>query len=358
MMKPKHWQLLQKTVPAPPGLSNAKTEIDTISRLYLLIEDESGLTGIGEASPMRGYSPDFISDCNVTLSHFLPLFMDRQISSPEDIATIAAAFPPALPSARFALETALLDLLARCRSIPLWALFVTQDAPVRVNALLSENQFEEHARNLFESGIRTFKIKVGKRKNFRNEISQLKWLRDTFGDDIEIRLDANGAFTDSNLVHKLNELSRYRPEYIEEPTPFTVLVPGKLPIPYAFDESLAQMKNPYAITAHPMCNALVLKPTLLGGFFQALKLARLAKETSRKVVITHMFESLPGYLASVHLAIAAETTDVCGLYPHPAMDAVSPSRFFHMEGDSIHLRRHDGLGVAPEDIIDLVPKGA
>ena len=352
-MKPKHWQLLQHTVSVPPGLKNAHHQWDELTRLYLLISDGQGNTGIGEATPLPGLSPDTALVCKTTLSQFLPLFMNKAISSPQDIATVAAVFPSALPAARFALETALLDLLAQSRNIPLWALFVPEPCPVRVNALLSEDTLEADAHRLFNSGIRVFKLKVGARNNFRSEVGHLQWLRETFGDDIVIRLDANGALAGPHMAHKLDELSRFNPEYIEEPAPFAALVPGQLRVPYAFDESLIQIKNPHAIEAHPLCKALILKPTLLGGFFHLQKLTEIAEQSNRQAVITHSFESLPGFLAAVHLAVSVRAKSICGLHPHPALDAVDASTFFELNGDAIQLKTHPGLGVRPEDIINL-----
>src|SRR5439155_7333732 len=93
--------------------------------LLLRLVDGAGCVGQGEASPLPGYSPDSLGGCRAALLRVAawprpPLDAERPLEP--QLRARLDAIDPALPAARFALETALLDLAAQARGAPLWAL--------------------------------------------------------------------------------------------------------------------------------------------------------------------------------------------------------------------------------------------
>ncbi|MBN2716864.1 MAG: hypothetical protein JXX14_13515 [Deltaproteobacteria bacterium] len=337
-------------VKVPLPITNAAHHWKTVPRLYLKITDEDGCTGIGEASPLPGYSPDTAALCHGALSELLPRIMNRQVLGISDIESTCALVPKDAPAARFALETALLDLFAQSKNAPLWSLFVNSETPIEVNGLLSDNETEATAQNLFDTGIRVFKMKIGTPNQFPKELDSLVRLRKTFGNEIAIRLDANSTLAGPDLLQKLNRLSAFDPEYIEEPFPLSQQLPDHLPVPFAVDESLVEINDHQKIAVHPQCRAFVLKPTLLGGFFNVLKLARIANQCSCEAVVTHCHESLPGFLATIHLSIAVKSRTACGLYPHAALRTSASENYFRLTNGRISLISQMGLGILPNDI--------
>ena len=111
--------------------------------------------------------------------------------------------------------------------------------------------------------------------DFDTELSILKAIRLRFPkDQLELRVDANGAFNAKNALEKLNRLSEYHIHSIEQP-----IAAGqwqemadlviKSPIPIALDEELISLRN---VAQRTSCletikpNYIILKPGLLGGF--------------------------------------------------------------------------------------------
>jgi L-alanine-DL-glutamate epimerase-like enolase superfamily enzyme len=120
-------------------------------------------------------------------------------------------------------------------------------------------------------------MKVGA-LDFAEELRLLAELRRLYPPErIELRLDANGAFSPKNALARLHTLAQFDIFAIEQP-----LKPGQAeemaalcaqsPIPIALDEELIGRRTSAAKKAllkriHPQ--HIVLKPTLLGGFAAA-----------------------------------------------------------------------------------------
>src|SRR5688572_1129859 len=102
-------------------LQTARARWEHRSVLQLRLTGPAGVVGRGEAAPLPGYSPDELDAVQRALGA-LELFAPP-VSAPatEIVELVARLLPPELPAARFALQTALLDRLARDRQQPLWS---------------------------------------------------------------------------------------------------------------------------------------------------------------------------------------------------------------------------------------------
>lgn len=340
------WKCQCITFPTPAGVGSAVRNWRHVQRLYVTVVNQDGLMGIGECAPLPGYSPETADDCRQYFSEALPNLTGSEIQNVADIESLCARVPTQLPSARFALESALLDVLARSSSIPLWQLFAVVRTHLRVNGLLHSQGFQETAQKQYEQGIRVFKLKLNGTENIKTHVAMLRWLRDTYGDAIDIRIDANGTLRPEKLVETLSQIAPFSPEYVEEPVPFSQLPATALPVSIAFDESLRDGDAIPQMLAHPACGAVILKPSLLGGFFRVRQLAAAAMAASRNIVITHMFESLPGFLAVLHLAASLPPGRACGLLPPPTVTTGNSHPYFTLQKDVIQPGDNPGIGIA------------
>ena len=99
------------------------------------------------------------------------------------------------------------------------------------------------------AGFRCVKLKIGA-IDFNSELELLKSIRSRYGkDEIELRVDANGAFLPSEAMFKLDRLSRYDIHSIEQPIrqgqwrEMEALC-RNTPIPIALDEELIGINDP------------------------------------------------------------------------------------------------------------------
>ena len=125
-----------------------------------------------------------------------------------------------------------------------------------------------------KSGFSCIKMKIGA-INFDEEITLLKSIRKEFSSkEIELRVDANGAFSPNDALEKLNRLAELGLHSIEQPIKQGQLqemaeLCSKTPLPIALDEELIGVfssteKEHVIHTIQPQY--IILKPSLVGGF--------------------------------------------------------------------------------------------
>jgi o-succinylbenzoate synthase len=305
----------------PAAISNSSASWTTREGLLLELFSEEGLLGQGEASPLPGYSPDTLEECEAALTALNPgdfgeIDLDRPVAAQVRRWLAAHPLPPA---ARFAAETALLNLVALRTQRPstelLGSLLGSPVSPhsVPLSALLpsplQSDELMRAAAAALARGLRTLKIKIGRAGAFDDELAALGVLRREVGPEIQLRLDANGAFLLAEASQRLEALAELRPEFIEEPVPLGQLAAfaerAKPAIPLAADESLsvaALRPDLMQAFATQRIAVAVLKPTLLGGALTCLDLASELLRLGAKLTVTHAFEGPIALTSAMALA--------------------------------------------------------
>ncbi len=329
--------------------------------LLLQIDDGQGHVGQGEAAPLEGYSPDTIDRARASLRAVSWDRMDVRSES-----SVRLEVPRALghvdtscPSARAALDVALLDLVAQRRGEPLHRILrdrsgsTREPAPVPLAALLpladvdaALAYVEAHAAR----GITVFKAKIG--ADLDRELSLLASLRARSTKAFTLRLDANRALDEADAPRSLARLAELDPEYVEEPLPLEALFRLKQPPPVrvALDESLqghdAELWAARALD-DGLVHALVLKPGALGGLLRCVRLARMAARRGAPSSVSHLYDGPVSRAAAAELALALELPGAAGLAEHPGLDLWPPAVSPAFEGGFVVPHEASGLGLAP-----------
>jgi L-alanine-DL-glutamate epimerase-like enolase superfamily enzyme len=307
----------------------------------LLLELDGGL---GEATPLPGFGRDDLALARSLLERV------RVSGAPEDLASIAHAVESAgvqaSPSARFALETALLDGLARARGTSVASLFGSTPASlpraVLIGRIDSRDVFER-AEAAVLRGARALKLKASG-KILAAECARLAQLR---RHDVALRVDLNGGLDVSSARRALEAYAGAGVELVEEPTSGAGLLElGEEALPWFADESLADPRLADGLLDHPGCAGFVLKPTLLGGFFRCLELSRRARRAEKRVMVSHAFEGPVALAAAAELALAARA-DSAGLDRHAALSAFPSARLPQLPDDRLEVvdAPRVGLGI-------------
>ncbi|MEL7060107.1 MAG: enolase C-terminal domain-like protein [Acidobacteriota bacterium] len=315
------------------AIGNARRAWSERRGLLVVVEDADGLRGVGEASPLPGYSPDSLDAVRAALAAWSRRPLGLEASDALRSAVLASeSIPPGLPSARFAAETACLDLLARRSGRPMHALLAarlgTRVADAVPVAALGTLDDLEAAEALIARGVTTLKLKIGRSGRFSDELEALRRLRSEFGGGIDLRLDANGVWTAGEARSRLADLASIRPALVEEPTNdwAGLLASPDLPdVPLALDESLQRCADPADVRPwldHPCVSAVVVKPTTLGGLGAGLRWIEAARAAGLEIVVSHCFEGPVAFAALRALALACgPTASAAGLGRHAGLDA-------------------------------------
>jgi o-succinylbenzoate synthase len=354
-----------------PPQRNARAEWSERASLELALGSPEGTTAWGEAAPLPDYSPDGLDEAERALAGLpgAPLAALAEVDDASVLIDAAAALiPPGLPSARFALETALLDRAAQRAKRPLWSTLaqlagesagdahhsrpaqaLAEAQSVALCALLPSGDPSAAlalARRHVAAGVTCFKLKVGPQRVTTEQDATLAALRAELGAGVTLRADANGSLSPDRLRSSLEQLAAHGLEFLEEP--LTGVEPERLrdsPCALALDESL-QLMPPAALArwlAQPALRVLVLKPTALGGLGACIGLARAARAHGREAVVSHALEGPIGWAACAHLALGLGGARAAGLWPLAHQAAARP----RIERGRLVPSREPGLGAWP-----------
>jgi L-alanine-DL-glutamate epimerase-like enolase superfamily enzyme len=167
-------------------------------------------------------------------------------------------------------------------------------------------------------GFRCVKLKIGA-IDFDTELQLLGYIRQHFTpEQIEIRVDANGAFDASLALDKLIQLSEFKLHSIEQPIPKNntdnmAELCKTTPIPIALDEELIgvfSLEEKEALLQKIKPQYIILKPSFIGGFRGAKEWISVAEKYKIGWWITSALESNIGLNA-----IAQWTFLQCNLMP-------------------------------------------
>ncbi len=281
------------------------------------------ITGWGEAAPLVKLSPDHREDFEEILQKTLDKLskVTFSLEGGEILNQLKSLVSFDLPSIRFGLETALLDLAlgGKKRLFPN-RFFDTQEG-ISINGLIwmgdKDFMLEQIDQKLVD-GFDCIKMKIGA-IDFEQEIALLQYIRSRFSkEQIVVRVDANGAFSPDDALKKLHRLAELDIHSIEQPIragqwkDMNALCKAT-PLPIALDEELIGVAEKEALLDAILPQHIILKPTLLGGILETREWVKLAEERNIGWWMTSALESNIGLNAISQLASALEATIPQGL---------------------------------------------
>lgn len=368
---------------ASGGAARGRTERAAV---VIEVRTDRGVVGLGEAAPLPGMSRDTLADAEWLISAFAQRapfeLADREAAyalaaastgtTASPVAASSATVSPAAassatvsPAARFAIETALLDALARDRRISLAALQTSahvgaapssrRGGPASIHAanvrLAVVVDDPEAARRAFAAGIRCLKIKLAASDDPGRVFAIAEAVPGA-----RLRIDANRSWPRMEVIARLAALAHLPIDHVEEPcVDAHHLLSAPLPCRIALDESLLALTPDElgAALRSPQLAALVLKPTLLGGLSAVFALAELARRAGVAAIVSHGLEGPVGTAACAELALALGGDHPAGLAAHSALAGWLVD-VPQLAPDHVHPAAAPGLGFAALDLVGVV----
>ncbi|WP_035454850.1 o-succinylbenzoate synthase [Algoriphagus terrigena] len=279
--------------------------------------------GWGEAAPLVKLSPDHRPDFEEILRKTLDSLSGVKFDLEERaiLEQLKRLIPFDLPSIRFGLETALLDLAMGGQKRLFPNRFFDSQEGISINGLIwmGDRDFMlEQIDQKLKDGFDCIKMKIGA-IDFEQEVALLRYIRSRFSkDQITLRVDANGAFSPDTALEKLSRLAELDIHSIEQPTRAGDWEAMRnlcqtTPLPIALDEELIGVSEKQALLDAIRPQHIILKPTLLGGIMETREWIELAEERNIGWWMTSALESNVGLNAISQLASALNTTIPQGL---------------------------------------------
>ena len=237
---------------------------------WLLTIEHNGRRGIGECSPLPGLSIDDISDYE----------RSKLLWTCAHISLGKKALWEQLksyPSIQFGVEQAFLSLEAEQEGVLFPSPFTEGQVPIPINGLIwmgDKHYMQQQIREKLSQGFHCIKMKIGA-IDFETEYQLLKNIRQEYApSDIELRVDANGAFSPLEALEKLKRLSGLEIHSIEQPIRAgqyeqMARLCEASPLPIALDEELIGVACPERkkeILQWIRPAYIILKPSLIGGY--------------------------------------------------------------------------------------------
>ena len=312
------------------------------------------MRGLGEATPLPGYSADTLDGAETALRALDSKALERALDiedSKEALRSVVNLLPQTEPAARMALETAALDFRGQQNQLSAPAILGADSGAVLPLAWLAgapDAHALETIRCAQQVGYRHFKLKLGRDGHFDSEIAGVRALRRALGAGPLLRLDVNRGWSEAQARSAATLLEALDIEFVEEPSPRLTPQRGASP-PLALDESLRGVdpRDLAALAERSGASFVVLKPMVLGGLSHCIELARHAAALDLGVVISHSFDGPVALIAAAALALALPTQIAQGLAPHPGL-AAWPRIPLPIRDAMLQVWQSPGLGLARE----------
>jgi len=278
----------------PSGTSRG---VMTHKETWFIVIENDHKKGIGECGILRGLSCDDRPD-----------YEDKLAWTCANIHLGVESLWEALiefPSIQFGVEMAFQSLASENPFLLFPSAFTNGQKSIPINGLIwmgTEAFMKQQIEVKLSEGFHCLKLKIGA-IDFEEEMKLLAFIRQNFTpEQVEIRVDANGAFNITDALIKLNQLSGFELHSIEQPiqknnTDSMSELCKNSPIPIALDEELIgvfslEEKEQLLVKIKPQY--VILKPSFVGGFRGANEWIMLAEKHHIKWWITSALESNVG----------------------------------------------------------------
>ncbi|MCC4114936.1 mandelate racemase [Aromatoleum toluclasticum] len=265
----------------------------TLSRIdgvLLKLHTDEGLVGIADAgdtsSWYRGETQDSIT--SMICDFFAPqILLGEDPTKIEKIVGRMDVMARDNNQAKATVDFALHDLVGKSLGVPVYQLLGGKTIDrIPLGLVLSAGEpaaVAEEALAVLKEGFSFVKLKAGK-GGLKDDIAMVAEVRRAVGDDVDLFIDVNGAWTYDQALTTIRALEKYNLSKIEQPLPPWDLdgmarLRGKVHTPIYADESAQELHDLLAIINKGAADGLMIKVQKAGGLLKSqrwLTMARLA----------------------------------------------------------------------------------
>ncbi|MFE5895153.1 o-succinylbenzoate synthase [Streptomyces sp. NPDC056462] len=303
------------------------------------------------ADPEPLYCSEFVAGAEIVLRDFL---LPRVAALP---LLGTAHLAPAMAGikghelAKAALETAVLDAELRSYGMPLATYLgsVRERVPAGVSVGIRGTVAEllDDVEGYLAEGYVRIKLKIEPGW----DLEPVRAVRDRFGADLPLQVDANTAYTLADAEH-LRRLDEFGLLLIEEPLAENNLyaharLQQRIATPVCLDESLHNAADTASAIAMDACRVVNVKPARVGGYLEARRVHDVAYAHGVPVWCGGMLETGIGRAPNLALAALPGCTlpgDTSASSRYFAEDITEP---FVLVDGHLPVPRSPGIGVTP-----------
>lgn len=299
------------TLARSQALQTSQVSTQTRSGWMVRISGTQGLIGLGDIAPWPGFGADAqtLAPQLDELARRIPpaLSLGQLPDFDRQLSTLAAPI-------RHGLTTALLDLLAQAKNLPLANML--GPAPAREVSTATVIDTVEQAIAAVRAGFTCLKLKLGV-ADPGDDLDRVGAIRKACP-RTQLRVDVNGGWTHSLAADMCQRLAVHGLAWIEQPLPANDLegmakLQANSPVKLALDETLACPERRLMAETMGLGDVWVLKPSAIGGLLATLDVHATARAAGRQTCISFAWTSAIGQRAAVCLAANVGNNRIHGL---------------------------------------------
>ncbi|MCP4694253.1 MAG: hypothetical protein GY859_39835 [Desulfobacterales bacterium] len=256
---------------------------------------ENGTTGYGECLPREYVSGETTAGVVAAIESVAHRVVGREFNHVDEIAAWSDALAARLSAggraascARCALELAVLDAFGRERSLPRAGLpGAPRVSRIRYSGIVGDGgprELEWVAAFFNAMEFKQIKLKVG--RDPRADLDAVGRLKSCFGPGIDLRVDANGAWSLEEALERIPALASAGVRAVEQPLPRAdrdcyprlMAALASIPVSVWVDESVCTLEDARWFAAHGAAAGINLKVSKNGGLFNCMAIAAAARE--------------------------------------------------------------------------------
>jgi len=299
--------------------------ISETSNVFMRVETDYGITGYGCAAPDLPLTNEtaetvlsaFRSVIEPGLKGKDPLRMTWHL-------TRLKKFLSEQPSALAMVDMALYDILGKVAGLPVYMLLGGYRKHIKTSftiGIMPIDDAVEKAIECVKRGFKSLKIKGG--VNVEEDIERVVRVRETLGNRIELRFDANQGYTVENAIEFVDAIRARNVdlELLEQPTVkekpgWLGKVTRNVTVPVMADESIFNLRDVFKLARRDLVDMVNIKLMKCGGISEALLIDSVASAANFEVMVGCMDESALSIAAGLHFALSRENVAYADLDGH------------------------------------------
>lgn len=271
--------------------------IEHVHTVIVKIETDEGVYGIGEGAPMEFVTGESLDHIILSIG-----ILEKQIigQNPLDIEKIHNIMNSALSKntgAKAAIDIALHDIKGKVMNAPLYRVLGGNSNNFETDITIgisSPSEMAKEAKERIDQGFKVLKIKAG--LNPEQDIEAIKLIRQSIGNDIRLRMDANQGWTVSQSVKVMKAVERYGVEAVEQPLPCWDIegmksIRDKVDIMVMADETVFSPNDAIKIVKNNYADIINIKLMKSGGIYAGEKINAISESAGIRCMVGCMLES-------------------------------------------------------------------
>ncbi len=312
-MKIKDVKLAKISIPLRVPFKTALRSVDSVEDIIVELITDTGEKGYGEAPPTGVITGDTTGAIiGAIKDHIGKSIIGMDIDNLEDILKKIQSCIVHNSSAKAAVDMAVYDLYGKLYNIPVHKLLGGARRKIVTDITISVNppeQMAEDAKDAIVRGYDCLKVKVGADPDL--DVERLSAVRKVAGDDVQIRIDANQAWSPKQAVRILNSMQEkgLKIELVEQPVKAADIeglkyVTERSYVPVLADESVFSPEDALKIMQVHAADYINIKLMKCGGIYNAQKILSAAEVYGVECMLGCMLEAKVSVNAAVELACA------------------------------------------------------